>query len=128
MGPKNGARGPKKGAKYAKTLRKQAELEALIQLVKKDLVPMTEAQIELAKGIGYMVIRQSDGTFARATDEKAIDIALTTGEEGKTYRFFTQQPNTQAFADLMNRTFGKPTERHEHTGEDGGPIEVKWKG
>jgi len=87
---------------------------------------MTKAQIEHAQGVSYMVLRAPDGSFARATDEKQIDAACAVGESA--FRIFTQAPNTQAFADLMNRTFGKPPERLEHTGAEGGPVIFKWEG
>lgn len=98
---------------------------ALRALVSAELEPMTRAQIEHSKGVSYIVLRMPDGTFARATDVRQIDAACAAGAEA--FQIFTQAPNTQAFADLLNRTFGKPPERVEMTGRDGEPLVVRWK-
>ena len=65
--------GPQKGAKYAKTLRKQAEFEALIQLVKEDLKAMVSAQISATKGTNYLLVRHEDGTFSHPDNLEDID-------------------------------------------------------
>ncbi len=126
-GRKTGGR--RKGSVNRKTTVKRLEeardLEILKQLVLAELGPMTQAQIAHAKGVGYMVLRRPDGTFTRATDVKQIDAALAAG--AGTFELFTQAPNTQAFSDLLNRTFGKPAESVTLTGADGGPLIVRWK-
>ncbi len=40
-------------------------------------------------------------------------------------RIYTRPPDREMIKYLMDRIMGKPTERHEHTGEDGGPIVVE---
>jgi|SRR5689334_339372 len=116
--------GPKKGAKYAKTVRKQAEFEALMQIVKEHLVEMTAAQIAAAKGTHYLLVRHEDGTFSRAQNAEDIDRAIAKGDK---MEVFTERPHTPAFTDLMNRVFGVPPKRLEMTGAEGGAIEVRWK-
>lgn len=45
------------------------------------------------------------------------------GADG-TVEYYTEPPNFKANEYLLNRIMGKPTERHEVTGEDGGPVQV----
>lgn len=123
--PRGGKRpgaGKPKGYKHQHTLEKEAQLELLRQRVLARSEQLWNAQMEHACGVSYMVLRASDGTFARATDEKQIDAACAAGATA--FRIFTQAPNTQAFTDLMNRTFGKPPERVEMTGKDGEPLQI----
>lgn len=116
--------GPQKGAKYKKTLDAEARLLALRDLVSKELEPMTQAQIAHAKGVHYMVLRHKDGTFTRATDEKQIDAAIASG--AMAFQIFTQAPNTGAFSDLLNRTFGKPAEQPQQV-KHSGHLTFSWK-
>ena len=95
--------GIKKGQKWRKTLEKEAVLAAVRQLVMQQANEMVGAQIEHAKGVHYTVLRREDGSYARATDEAAVDRGAREGAQ-----LFTQAPNTQAFTALMDRTFGKP--------------------
>lgn len=110
--------GKRKGFKAVKTIEKELERERLRQMVCAELEPMTKAQIAHAKGVSYMVLRHSDGTFARATDEKQIDAACAVGATA--FQIFTQAPNVQAFTDLMNRALDKPAEQVQLQGPDGG--------
>lgn len=107
--------GRQKGTKNKKTVETERRLQAMKDLVMKEIRPMTMAQIQHAKGVSYMVLRHSDGTYARATDQKQIDAACKMG--GEAFQIFTQAPNVQAFTDLMNRTFGKPAENVNVTGD-----------
>lgn len=116
--------GRQKGTKNKATIDKELQLEVLRQIVAEEIEPMTRAQIASAKGVSHFFLRNDAGQFVEVTDPKMIQTALNAGEEGKYYWVHTQNPSTSAFADLMNRTYGKPPERHEMTGADGGPIEI----
>lgn len=121
--------GRKHGFKFPKTIEKE-KARAIADQIARQIVleqwgPMVRAQSEHARGVAYMVLRNSDGTFVRATDEKQIDAALASGDFA--YRIFTQAPNTQAFTALSDRVFDKPIERQELMGKDGGPLIVQWK-
>lgn len=124
--PQKGERTPgsgkPKGYKAPKTIEKELERERLRQMVCAALEPMTAAQIAHAQGVSYMVLRHADGTFARATDEKQIDAACAVGAQA--FQIFTQAPSTAAFADLLNRALDKPAEQIQHTGPDGGVLEI----
>lgn len=119
--------GVKKGFKASKTIEKELERERLRQLVIAHMEPMTLAQVAHAQGVSYMVLRNPDGTFTRATDLKQIDAACAAG--GSAFKIFTQAPSTAAFADLMNRALDKPAEQVKVTGEEGGPVEFvfRWR-
>lgn len=39
-------------------------------------------------------------------------------------RVYRERPDFKACEYLLNRILGRPTERHEHTGEDGEPMRV----
>jgi thymidine phosphorylase len=117
------------GTKNKKTLDDEQALENLRAMVKAQLGPMVQAQIEHSKGVSYMVLRRPDGTYARATEEAQVDAAIAAGDT--MFQIHTQSPNTQAFDSLMNRAFGKPAERVSITGKDGGPLVIvvkrSWK-
>lgn len=101
--------GKPKGYKHQKTLEKEAARELTRQIITAHLEPMTLAQIAHAKGIAYIVLRNPDGTFTRATNEAQVDAACAAGAEA--FKIFTQAPNTQAYTDLMNRALDKPAEQ-----------------
>lgn len=56
----------------------------------------------------------------------ALADGVTVQEETKDggTRIYTEPPDFKTNEYLANRILGKPTERIEHTGEDGGPLEV----
>jgi hypothetical protein len=43
------------------------------------------------------------------------------------FEIFTRSPNTQAFTALTDRAFDKPREQVEVTGDDSGPLVIRWK-
>lgn len=116
-----------KGYKFQKTLEKEAARTHLRKKVFAELDPILDAQIAHAKGVSYMVLRHSDGTFTRATDETQLDAALASGAQA--FQIFTQAPNVQASADLLNRALDKPAEQVRVTGADDGPVEhvFRWQ-
>ncbi len=100
--------------------------EQMAKAIAPHLTEMVKAQVQHAQGVSYMRLRNPDGTFTRATDEKQIDAAIALGASW--FRIFTEVPNTQAFVALSDRATDKPIERQEVTGKDGGPLQVSWKG
>ena len=128
--PRGGKRpgaGKPKGFKHQRTLEKEAARKFLQERVIAQLEPLIEAQIEHAQGVSHFFLRDpKSGQFERITDEKAIETALNSGDEGRYYWIFTKDPSIQAFTDLMNRTFGKPAEHVEVSGADGSPLVIRW--
>lgn len=113
--------GAKQGQKYARTIDKELQRERIRQKVSDALEPLLQAQIEHALGVKYLVLRNPDGTYTRATNEEQLNAAIAAGAEQIT--IYTQAPSTAAFTDLMNRAFDKPAEQLRVTGDDGGPVE-----
>jgi hypothetical protein len=88
-------------------------------------LPMLNAQIAHAKGIGHLYIRDKHGKFTKIDTQARVDELLATGEAEKDYWIFTKDPSVQAFTDLLNRAIDKPAEsvNVEHTGG----MEIRWK-
>ncbi len=106
--------GPKKGAKYAPTLSKEAARDALRQIVLEHIGEMTAAQIAHAKGLSYLVGRDKVGKFKKLTSEEA-ELALAGESEYTLIEVWAKDPSVQAFTDLMNRALDKPKEQEiEH--------------
>lgn len=122
----NGVHGGRpKGRKNNKTLAAEARLERIRQKIMAEADPMTDAQIRSACGVSHFFLRNDAGQFVEITDPHAILTALNAGDEGKYYWIHTQNPNTAAYKELMDRTFGRNPERVEITGKDGGPLEFR---
>src|SRR5256885_3414192 len=121
--------GKKKGTKWASTLKKEAARELVRQAVTAELGEMVRAQIAQAKGIQHFFLRDPvSRQFTRITDPDEIERALNSGgKQGEFFWVFTKDPSIQAFTDLANRAIDKPAEHLNVSGEDGGPIEVRWK-
>lgn len=118
----NGLKGGlRKGYKYKNTLDKDVQRDRLRKLICDKLEPLAQAQIEHALGVKYLVLRNPDGTYTRATNEEQLNKALEAGAEQ--IRIYTQAPSTAAFTDLMNRALDKPAEQLRVTGADDGPVE-----
>lgn len=112
--------GKPKGHKSAARLSKEA-LHARIQaLVSAEVDAMTLAQIAQAKGLSYLVVRQKDtGKIVRLAEHGA---KLKLADDEAVVEVWSKDPSTPAYTDLINRADGKPIERHELSGPDGGPI------
>lgn len=110
--PRGGKRpgaGRKKGYKEKHTLAKEEAREHLRQKVIAELGPMLDAQINNAKGIKYLVVRdKKGGKFIRVTEAMAKAKA---GDTEETIEVWEKDPSIQAFTDLMNRALDKPMEQ-----------------
>lgn len=96
--------------------------QVLRTIVREHIHDMARALVERAKGVSYAVIRQDDGSFARATDEAALNRAI---EQGNEIKIYTQEPHPPAFEVLTSRAFGKPYQAVG--GKDGGPVIISWE-
>ena len=121
----NGQKGGRpKGRLNDATLSKQAIRQAIQDKVAANLEPMLDAQIEHAKGIKHLMLRDADGgKFERVTDVEQIDAALATG---RAFWLFTKDPSVQAFTDLMNRAADKPAEQEQDVAVSGHLV-ISWK-
>jgi hypothetical protein len=109
----NGKKGGRpKGSKDPHTLTKELQREALRAHVAPHIPSMTDAQIEAAKGIKHLMLRDpKTGKFERVKDEDGIDKALKS--EGEAVWIYTKDPSTAAYTDVMNRTLDKPAEQDQ---------------
>ena len=108
-GKRNGA-GRKKGPA---TLEKEAAREIVRLRVTAELEPLLAAQIDNAKGLKYLVIRdKKTGKFIRVTEamaRKRSHRELQKDEE--IIEVWEKDPSVQAFTDLLNRALDKPKEQ-----------------
>ena len=72
---------------------------------------MYHAQIENAKGLNFLVVRDKrNGKFLRRVTEDG-EIALNS--ETEIVEIWAKDPSVQAFTDLMNRALDKPKEQEQ---------------
>jgi len=139
--PKGGKRpgaGRKPGRKDNATLEKEAVAKAFNQRVMAKADALFNAQLTLA--VGSMKVfrideegegKQKKKVHVLVTDEYEIKALLDEHDgspgvvDGVFYYFQTVIPDNRAIDSMLNRALGKPTEKHEHGGEGGGPITVK---
>lgn len=127
-GKHGGARpnsGPKKGTKYAPTIRKEEAREVARALITAQLEPMIQAQITHAKGLSYLVARhKTTGKFAKLTQELAEGIAAGQNPEYEAIEVWSKDPSVQAFTDLLNRALDKPAEQIKAEVKHDGKLEI----
>lgn len=106
--------GPKKGTKYAPTISKEQARDALRQIVLREMDSLTSAQISHAKGLKYLVARETKtGKFTRLTQEQTEKILAGESDEFAFIEVWEKDPSVQAFTDLMNRALDKPKEQEQ---------------
>lgn len=136
-GKRKGA-GRKKGGRNAATLEKQAIQAAFNQRVMTHADALFQAQLQLA--VGSVQIFRVDEVEDGNGKTKRVHVLVTNSDEAKVvldahggesglvgddYYFVSQvSPQNIAIESMLNRALGKPTDKHEHTGANGGPIEV----
>lgn len=124
--PKTG--GKPKGYKAPATLTKEAAREALRQVVLEEMRDMTAAQIAHAKGLKYLVARETKtGKFTRLTQEQTEKILAGETDEFAFIEVWEKDPNVQAFTDLMNRALDKPKEQEQDVNVQGA-LQITWQG
>jgi hypothetical protein len=73
------------------------------------MAPLLAAQLQNAKGIKYLVVRDKrGGKFVRVTEAMA---KAKQGSEEEIIEVWEKDPSVQAFTDLMNRALDKPAEQ-----------------
>jgi hypothetical protein len=110
--------GRPKGSIDKGTAAARAEKEALRQMLREKVAehmgPLVEAQVANARGLKYLVARDTKtGKFERISQRELE--AILSGKDSKRYAIevWEKDPSVQAFTDLMNRTLDKPTEHVE---------------
>ena len=127
--------GHPKGQKNRRTLEREAVRRDLDLRILCAADRLFHAQLAHAEGCSYLFFRPSKGgrsvlirdpeTIRRYFDGE-LPRADEKGEAGH-YFVATERPSAEAADRLLNRALGKPVEslKHEHTGADGRPIEVR---
>jgi hypothetical protein len=83
--------------------------QRLRELVIAALEPMVAAQLQNARGIKYLVVRDKrGGKFLRVTEAMA---KAKQGSDEEIIEVWEKDPSVQAFTDLMNRALDKPAEQ-----------------
>lgn len=137
-GGKQPGAGRPKGSQNKSTLEKQKVQEAFNQRVMAKADALFNAQLSLA--LGSMKVFRIDET-GEGKSRKREHVHVTDADEIKTlldehdgmngavdgvyYYFADVLPDSKAIDSMLNRSFGKPAEKHEVGGEGGGPITVK---
>lgn len=119
-GAREGAGRPR-GSVNPSTITKEQAREALRQIVLAEMRDLTAAQIAHAKGLKYLVARETKtGKFTRLTEEQTQKILAGESDEFAFIEVWEKDPSVQAFTDLMNRALDKPKEQEQEiklTGE-----------
>lgn len=110
-GGKRPGAGKPKGVKWPSTLAKDAARELTRQLVTAAIPDLVSAHVAHAQGIQHFVLRTKDGKFEKVTSADAAVAAMNDPES--VYEFWTKDPSTQSFTDLMNRAIDKPKEQEQ---------------
>lgn len=124
--PRGGARpgaGRPKGSKGPAVRERAAAKAYLSQRVREEIDQLATAQLELAKG-AFVMFGKRGTEWERLSDPDVMLKCLQSGDEF--YRIMSVRPDHAAIKDIFDREFGKPMERHELGGVDGGPVLVKF--
>lgn len=142
MGKNGGKRpgaGRKPGSKTKTTLEKEKVAEAFNQRVLAKADALFNAQLTLA--VGSMKVFRIDETEGEGGKKKREHVHVTDADEikrlldehdganglvdGVYYYFSDVLPDNRAIEAMLNRALGKPVDKVEHAGKDGGPIVLK---
>lgn len=102
-----------KGHVTRKTLDKLASREMVRQYIMGHINDMLRAQVENAKGLKHLFMRDDAGKWTQVTDPAMIEVVLNSGEEGKYFYIHSKDPSVQAWTDLANRALDKPKEQEQ---------------
>lgn len=150
-GGKRPGAGRKKGSKSQKTLDREKVLAELRERIMKTANLLFDSQISIARGVQFLykiekelVIGPKGGKKYVSSKPKLVteqweiesylEGKLEDGDENDendpnaTYYFITaKEPDNRALDSLLDRAFGKSTQRTEITGAGGEPIKIGWE-
>lgn len=122
--PRGGWRPGSGRKKGTSGLKAEMARNLLREMVEAEIRPLVQAQIRNAKGLSYLVTRdKKTGKFVR------VSAAMARRLEGKgteVIEVWEKDPSVHAFADLLNRAYGKPVEALEVDFD--GELKVSWEG
>lgn len=131
----NGKKGGRpRGAKSAATLKREAVLQAYRQRVCRQAQRLLDAELTVAQGCTMLFKkpkasdRKSEPRKVEQVKDEATIRAYLDGDlddDPDDYYFITtERPDTGTIRGMFDRTFDKPAQRTEITGEGGGPVQV----
>ena len=108
------------------TLQAQEIRRVLVERVFKEVQPLLDAQIGLAKGLQMMMVRDWEtkngkqhrtGKWIQVTEQSEV-IELLNGNQAddEYYQIWTKTPDNNAAKNLLDQSIGRATEKIEHTG------------
>lgn len=101
----------KKGKKSLKVLEREEAYKLYRERVANLVEPLINAQLTLALGSSYLYKKDENGKRILVTDETEISAFLNGECDESEYDYVTAKvPNREAIKDLLDRTFGRPTE------------------
>lgn len=121
-GGKQPGAGRPKGTLNPSTLRKLALRDRILSRFEKDADAIYEAQLAQALGTKFLVARDPKSGKFIPVNEEQTKLLMESGQ-AETLEIWDRPPSTQAAQFIADRAIDKPTEHHEVTGEDGGPLE-----
>lgn len=125
-GGKRAGAGRPQGTLNESTLRQKAVRDRYLARYEADADAVYDAQLAQALGTKFLVARdKKSGKFIPLDDEKTR-LLLACGQ-AEQIEIWDRPPSTQAAQFIADRAIGKPTEHHEVTGGDGGPVVFKWQ-
>lgn len=138
LGGKRKGAGRPKGKVSVETLTKELALKNFNDRVAKSTNALFNAQKTVAMGVTYIYrldeeekTKKDGSTYTIKTPvlvtdpeeiAEAIDFLEGNGDTENYYYVTTEKPDTKAIDSLMNRTYGRPKESIEHTGEIKGLV------
>jgi hypothetical protein len=118
--PKVGGR--QKGTPNKRTVDKLHDEALLQEMVRAALRPMVEAQVAAATGYKHLVARDKRGGKFKPITVDEIE-RLNSGELVE--EIWEKHPSPEAFRVLLDRAYGKPSEKMQL--EHSGRLEIAWK-
>lgn len=128
-GKRDGA-GRKEGSMNKATAASKAARKRFIDRVNANADKLFNSQLDLAVGEKYLMVTKTIGKGARARRETSIvtspstiqqylDDPTSLDDENEYYFMTTKAANNMAIDSLLNRSFGKATEKIDLSNEDG---------
>jgi hypothetical protein len=118
-GARPGAGRKKKKDKFARPIAR-AEKQICDHLPE-----LIDLQMSRARGVLLVNTEQEVGALLTMLQQEFGDNDDVRSLKEKIEQIFTREPDERALEYLINRIMGKPTERKEVTGEDGGPVQTR---
>lgn len=136
-GGKRAGAGKPKGSKHKSTLERERVQAAFNQRIMAKADALFNAQLMIALGSMkvFRIDKEGEGSkqkevHVHVTDADEIKVLLDEHNgmsgvvEGVYYYFADVLPDNKAIEAMLNRSLGKPTEKHEHSGADGKSLEI----